>query len=48
MKSLKNPKFIKGMAGDLAKILCEASWDKKGQDITTAIEGYMMVNNLWK
>ena len=45
---LKNPGFVVDMAGGVAKIQSQVSWDKKGQDIATAKEGFLIVNNTWK
>jgi hypothetical protein len=45
---LKNPGFIKDMAADVAKLQLQAAWDKKGQDISAAKEGCLIVNNTWK
>jgi hypothetical protein len=45
---LKDPEFIKDMAAGLAKLQSEVSWDKMGQDLPAAMEGCMIVNNLWK
>lgn len=48
LKRLKDPEFIKDMAAGLAKLQSEVSWDKMGQDLPSATEGCMIVNNLWK
>jgi hypothetical protein len=48
VRRLKDSEFVKDMASGLAKKLDEVSWQKKGQDLLTALEGDMMVNNLWK
>lgn len=45
---LRNPGFIKDMAADVAKRQYQVSWDKKGQDLATAKEGFLVVNNTWK
>jgi hypothetical protein len=45
---LKNPGFIKDMAAEVAKIQSQIAWEKKGQDLTTAKEGFLIVNNIWK
>lgn len=45
---LKDPKFIKDMAADMAKVQAQVAWDVKGQDIPAAKEGCLIVNNLWK
>ena len=44
---LKDPKFIEGLAADLGKVLSQVAWDKNGQDLATANEGCLMVNNMW-
>ena len=48
LKRLNDPEFIKDMAAGLAKLQSEVSWDKVGQDLPSAMEGCMIVNNLWK
>lgn len=48
LKKLRNPGYIKDMAASLARIQSEVSWDKMGQDLPSAMEGCMIVNNLWK
>ena len=48
VRRLKDSEFVKDMAAGLAKRLDEVSWQRKGQDLLTALEGDMMVNNLWK
>ena len=48
LKRLKDPEFVKDMAAGLAKLQSEVSWDKMGQDLPSAKEGCMIVNNLWK
>lgn len=45
---LKDPRFVKDMAADVAKIQSQVAWDKKGQDLPAAKEGCLIVNNLWK
>ena len=45
---LKDPGFIKDMAANVARIQSRAAWDKKGQDIPTAKDGCLIVNNTWK
>lgn len=45
---LKNPGFIEDMAAGVAKIQSEVSWAKACQDIATAKEGHLIVNNIWK
>lgn len=45
---LKDPAFIKDMAADVAKIQSQVAWDKAGQDMPTAKEGSLIVNNIWR
>ena len=45
---LKNPRFIKVMAADAAKIQSQVAWDKSGQDLAAAKEGCLMVNIMLK
>lgn len=45
---LKRPGFIKDMVANVAKTQARVTWDKKGQDIATAKEGCLIVNNTWK
>ena len=45
---LRNPDFIKDMVADVAKIQSQVAWDKKGQDLASAREGCLIVNNTWK
>ena len=45
---LKNPGFIKDMAAEVTKIQSQTVWEKKGQCLTTAKEGFLIVNNIWK
>ena len=46
--ALKEPKFIKDMAAYVAKIQSKVAWDKAGQDMPTAKEGSLIVNNIWR
>ena len=45
---LKEPMFIKDMAADVVKIQSQVAWDKAGQDLATAKEGFLIVNNVWR
>jgi len=45
---LRDPTFIKDMAADVAKIQSQVAWDKVGQDMPTAKEGSLIVNNIWR
>ena len=45
---LKDPMVIKDMAADVAKIQSQVAWDKAGQDMPTAKEGSLIVNNIWR
>ena len=45
---LKDPVFVKNMAADVAGIQSQVAWDKSGQDMAAAREGFMIVNNTWK
>ena len=45
---LKDPRFIKGVAADMAKRLSQLAWDKSGRDLYNAEEGCLVVNNTWK
>lgn len=45
---LKDPGFVKDMAAGVAKMQSQVAWDRKGQDIPTAKEGCLIVNNTWK
>jgi hypothetical protein len=45
---LKDPEFIRTMAADVARIQSRVAWDKNVQDLATAREGCLIVNNTWK
>ena len=44
MDKLMDPKSIKDMAADLAKIQSQVAWDKNGQDMANVSEGCMVAN----
>ena len=48
MFKLGDPKFIKDMAADLAKIQSQVAWDKNGQDMASTTQGSLIVNILWR
>jgi len=43
-EKLKNPRCVRDMATDLAKIQSQVTWDKNGQDFASAKEGCLIVN----
>lgn len=43
---LKDPGFITAVAVDLAKIQSQVSWNNKSQDVATAEESFLIVNNI--
>ena len=45
---LKDPKFIKGVAADIAKMLSQVAWNTKRGNRTVAKEGCLIVNSTWK
>lgn len=45
---LKDHGFVGDMAAGVAKLQSQAAWEKKGQDISSAKEGCLIVNNTWK
>lgn len=48
LRKRKDPRFIKDMVADLAKIQSQIAWNKEGQDLPAAKEGCLSVNNQWK
>ena len=48
MDKLKDPKSIKDMAADLAKIQSQVAWDKNGQDMANVSEDCLVVNITWR
>jgi len=46
--ALKDPVFVRDMAVHVAKIQSQVAWDKAGQDMPTAKEGSLIVNNIWR
>jgi len=48
MDRLRDPRSIKDMAADLAKIQSQVAWDRKGQDMANVNEGCLVVNILWR
>ena len=48
MDKLKDPKLIRDMAADVAKIQSQVAWDKRGQDMANVNESCLVVNIGWK
>lgn len=48
LEKLKDPVFVKDTAADVAKIQSQVAWDRAGQDMPTAREGFLIVNNIWR
>src|SRR5579872_5224221 len=46
--NLKDPEFIEDMAAGVAKMQSQIAWDKKCQDVPSAKEGCLIVNNTWR
>jgi len=44
VEKLKDPRFIKDMVADVAKIQSQVAWDKSGQDIGSAREGCLIAS----
>ena len=44
LEKFKNPRSIKEMAADLAKVQSQVAWDKSGQDLASAKEGCLVAN----
>ena len=45
---LKDPKFIRGMAANVARVHSQVAWDKCGQDMANVDESCLVVNILRK
>jgi len=45
---LKDPRLVRDMAADVAKILSQVAWDKNGQDMANANESCLVANVFWK
>jgi len=45
---LRDPKLIRDMAADVAKIQSQAAWDKRGQDMANVNEGCLVANISWR
>ena len=48
LEKLKDPMFVQDLAAGVAKIQSQVAWDTAGQDMSTAKEGSLIVNNLWR
>jgi len=47
MDKLKDPKLVRDMAADVAKIQSQIAWDKNCQDMANANESCLVVNVIW-
>ena len=48
MDKLKDPRSVRDMVADVAKIHSQVAWDKDGQDVSTVNEGCLVTNILWR
>ena len=48
MGRLKDPKVVRDLAADVAKIQSQVAWDKSGQDMANVDEGSLVVNVITK
>jgi len=48
MDKFKDPKLIRDMAANVAKIQSQVAWDKCGQDIANANGGCLVANIFWR
>jgi len=44
MDKFKDPKLVRDLVVDLAKIQSQVAWDKEGQDMANVNEGCLVVN----
>jgi len=44
---LKDPKLVRDMAADVAKIQSQVAWDKSGQDMANVNESCLVINVIW-
>ena len=47
MDRLKDPRLVKDMAADVAKIQSQVAWDKNFQDMANVNESCLVVNVIW-
>ena len=47
-EKLKDPKTVKDMAADVAKIQSQVAWDKSGQDMANVNEACLVANIFWR
>ena len=48
MDKLKDPRLVRDMTADVAKIHSQVAWDKDGHDMANANEGCLIVNIFWR
>ena len=48
MGKLKDPRLVRAMVADVARIQSQVAWDKDGQDMANANESCLVANVFWK
>ena len=48
MDKLKDPRSVRDMAADVARIHSQVAWDKNGQDMANANDGCLVANIFWR
>ena len=48
MDKLKDPKLVRDMVADVAKIQSQVAWDKKCQDMANMDESCLVMNVIWR